>query len=243
MSSELIVCCVKWGTKYPASYVNRLRRMVGRHLAAPHDFVCLTDDPAGLDPEIEALALPDRFEGFWNKVSLFRGDLFEPDATVLYFDVDIVVVGPLGFMLEGSADLTIIRAFSANPGFNSSVMRLKAGTLTRVYEHFAADAEAIVASGRFAGDQNWIYAEAPEAAVFPAGRIVSYKRDMPSHILPRAKKLGLDFAWLKAPRWMTVSPPPGASIVVFHGKPDPEDVMDAPYGPWKRAPFIKEHWR
>jgi hypothetical protein len=42
---------------------------------------------------------------------------------------------------------------------------------------------------------------------------------------------------------MTVSPPEGAAIVVFHGKPDPEDVMDAPYGPWKRAPFVKEHWR
>ena len=66
---------------------------------------------------------------------------------------------------------------------------------------------------------------------------------MPSHVLPMAKKLGLDFSWIKAPGWMEVSPPEGASIVVFHGKPDPEDVMDAPYGPWKRAPFVKEHWR
>ena len=24
---------------------------------------------------------------------------------------------------------------------------------------------------------------------------------------------------------------------------NPEDVADAPYGPWKRAPFVKENWR
>lgn len=242
MADRPIICCVKWGTKYPAPYTNRLRRMVARHLSRPHDFVCLTDDPTGLDPGIDAIPLPDSgFKGFWNKVSLFRGDLFEPGRTVLYLDVDVVIVGPLEFLLEGEADLTIIRAFSRNEGVNSSVMRFRAGSLTHVYERFAADAEAIVASGRFAGDQNWIGAEVPDAAHFPPGRIVSFKRDMPSHVFPRAKKLGFD-SWLKAPRWMTVSPPPGASIVVFHGKPDPEDVMDAPYGPYKRAPFIREHW-
>ena len=243
MAEKPIVCCVKWGTKYPALYVNRLRSMVQRHLSHSHDFVCLTEDPAGLEADIGTLPLPEGYAGFWNKISLFRRDLFEPGRTALYFDVDLVIVGPLDFLLDGSADLAIVRAFGANHGFNSSVMRIRSGALPHVYERFAADAEAIVASGRYAGDQNWIFRQVPDAALFPPGRIVSYKRDMNSHVLLMAKKLRLDFPWLKAPRWMTVSPPEGASIVVFHGKPDPEDVMDAPYGPWKRAPFVKEHWR
>jgi hypothetical protein len=244
MTADPIVCCVKWGTKYPAIYANRLRRMVRRHLAHPHDFVCLTDDPGGLDADIATIRLPDAdFAGFWNKISLFRADLFEPGRTVIYLDVDVVIVGPLDFMLEETtADLTIARGFSKNLAFNSSVMRFRAGTLAHVYERFANDAEAIVASGRFSGDQNWIHEQVPDAAFFPRGRIVSYKRDMRSHVFLQAKKLGFD-SWLKAPRWMTVKPPAGASIVVFHGKPDPEDVMDSPYGPWKRAPFVKEHWR
>ncbi len=243
MPADPIVCCVKWGTKYPAPYANRLRNMVRRHLKQPHEFVCLTDDPSGLDAEIRAIPLPDAgFKGFWNKISLFRTDLFEPGRTLLYLDVDLIIVGPLEFLLDGDADLTIIRAFGRESGANSSVMRFKAGGLPHVYERFAADAEAIVASGRYHTDQDWIHEQVPGAAYFPLGRIVSYKRDMRSHIFPRAKKLGFD-SWLKAPHWMTVSPPPGASIVVFHGKPDPEDVMDAPYGPWKRAPFVKEHWR
>jgi len=236
------VCCVKWGTKYPSYYANRLRRMVDRHLTAPHDFVCLTDDPAGLDPDIRTIPLPDNYRGFWSKISLFRSDLFEPGRTMLYLDVDVVIVGPLDFLLEGDAPLTIIRGFSQNFGMNSSVMRFKAGALPHVYERFAADPEGIVASGKYSTDQNWIQEQVPYAALFPPGRIVSYKRDMPSHILPAAKKLNLD-RWIKAPFWMTVSPPGDASIVVFHGKPDPDDVMDAPYGPWKRAPFVREHWR
>ena len=243
MADKPIVCCVKWGTKYPAAYANRLRRMVDRHLARPHDFACLTDDPAGLDPEITPLALPDvGYTGWWNKISLFRGDLFEPGRTLLFFDLDVVIVGPLDFMLAGAADLTIVRGFSKNASFNSSVMNIRAGALTHVYERFACDAETIASSGRFAGDQDWIYAQVPDAALFPAGKIVSYKKDLAAHVLPLAKKLGLEYRWIKAPRFMTVSPPPGASIVVFHGKPDPEDVMDAPCGPWKRAPFVKAHW-
>jgi hypothetical protein len=217
--------------------------MVERYLSVPHDFVCLTEDPTGLDPDIRTIPLPDDYRGYWNKISLFRGDLFEPRRTMLYLDVDIVIVGSLDPLLEGDAALTIARGFSKNYVVNSSVMRFKAGTLTHVYDRFAEDPERIVASGRYATDQNWIHEQVPDAAFFPPGSIVSYKKDMPSHVFPLAKKLSLGLGWLKAPSWMTVSPPPGASIVVFHGKPDPEDVMDAPYGPWKRAPFIKEFWR
>ena len=243
MAIDPIVCCVKWGSKYPALYANRLRNMVRRHLAHPHEFVCLTDDPAGLDADIRPILLPDAdFKGFWTKISLFRPGVFEPGRTVIYLDVDVVIVGPLDFMLEEDGpDLTIVRAFGRETGVNSSAMRFHAGTLSHIYERFAADAEAIVASGRYAGDQNWIHEQVPDAAYFPPGRIVSYKRDMHSHIFLKAKKLGFN-SWLKAPQWMTVSLPVGASIVVFHGKPDPEDVMDSPYGPWKRAPFVKEHW-
>ena len=59
MASSPVVCCVKWGTKYPASYANRLGNMVRRHLPGRYDFVCLTDDPTGLDSDIRPIRLPD----------------------------------------------------------------------------------------------------------------------------------------------------------------------------------------
>ena len=46
------VLCIKWGTKYGSDYVNRLYRMVGRHLRRPFRFVCLTDEPERIDPAV-----------------------------------------------------------------------------------------------------------------------------------------------------------------------------------------------
>ncbi|RZI92081.1 MAG: glycosyltransferase, partial [Rubrivivax sp.] len=46
------VICMKWGTKYGPEYVNRLYAMVRRHLTGDFRFVCLTDDPAGIRPEV-----------------------------------------------------------------------------------------------------------------------------------------------------------------------------------------------
>ena len=38
------IICMKWGTKFGASYVNRLYDMVERNTTVPHRFVCFTDD-------------------------------------------------------------------------------------------------------------------------------------------------------------------------------------------------------
>lgn len=243
MASAPIICCVKWGTKYPPDYVNRLRNMVRRHLQVPHEFICLTEDPAGLDRGIGTFSLPSGLPGYWNKVSLFRAGTFEPGRTIVYLDLDVVIVGALDFLLNDPGGFRIIKAFSVNPGCNSSVMRFQAGEQPHLYERFVVEADTIMASEKYPGDQDWIFEQAADLTFFPPGKIVSYKKDMPSHVALITKKLSLDFRWVKAPRWMSVAPPPDAAIVVFHGKPDPEDVMDAPFGPWKRAPFVKAHWR
>lgn len=58
MSEVVNVVCMKWGTKYPALYVNNLASMVKRNLTLPYRFVCFTDDPTGLDNDIETFPLP-----------------------------------------------------------------------------------------------------------------------------------------------------------------------------------------
>ena len=50
--TDLVVVCVKWGTKYDAAYVNRLHRAVARWLSTPHAFVCFTDDATAVDHEV-----------------------------------------------------------------------------------------------------------------------------------------------------------------------------------------------
>ena len=59
MAEVVNVLCMKWGTKYPADYVNRLYSMVARNIRRPFRFVCLTDDNLGLGANIESFPLPE----------------------------------------------------------------------------------------------------------------------------------------------------------------------------------------
>ena len=67
----LSVVCVKWGSKYGAHYVNKLRAAVRAHMAAElaFDFVCYTDDPVGLDAEVQTRPLDGMpgWDGWWLK--------------------------------------------------------------------------------------------------------------------------------------------------------------------------------
>ena len=53
------IVCMKWGTRYPALYVNRLWSMIKRHTVRPTRLVCFTDDPTGVDPAVEVFPLPE----------------------------------------------------------------------------------------------------------------------------------------------------------------------------------------
>ena len=99
------VLCIKWGTKYGAEYVNKLRSMVGRHLGRPFRFVCLTDDTEGITPGIECRPIPAMQLGGspwyagWRKLAVFAPELHDLEGRVLFFDLDVVIVAP-----EGVAD-------------------------------------------------------------------------------------------------------------------------------------------
>jgi hypothetical protein len=235
------VFCVKIGPKYPADYANRLRRMVARHLSAPHTFHCLTDDPRGLDPDIAVhpLAPPDPGT-CWNKLRLFEADVAAPGTVILYLDLDVVVTGALDDLLAWRPGEDFVGQPDWNrplfPQFNSSVMRLVAGSHPEVADVFRAQTQdgtlrrheewdattggrdkVVYRRGwrRFGGDQEWITAglrprRPVSARAFPAGWIVSYKKHA---------RRGL---------------PDGAKVVVFHGSPKPHEVDHD---------YVREHWR
>ncbi len=215
---EVIVVCVKWGTKYRASYVNILRNMVRRNLSVPHEFVCFTEDGSGLDRDITVRPLPDPLEGWWNKVSLFRPGLFPQSATVIFLDLDLVIVASINFLLDGGEPFKIVSNFERigmgklktreQCKFNSSVMRISPGACDHVFRRFRW---RWLAFRSFRTDQDWISYCCPDAATFPAGKIVSFKRTMDSGD----------------------EPPPGTAIVLFHGRPNPHEIG---------RPFLQQHW-
>lgn len=122
------VVCLKWGDKYSPDYVNRLQRMVRRHLTGDLHFYCVTDDSTGLAAGTEVIPLPEQgLTGWWNKLWLFSPE-FPLRGPCLFLDLDIVVAAPIDCLFEHEPERAFcsIRDFSRDE-FNTSVVRWQAG--------------------------------------------------------------------------------------------------------------------
>ena len=92
------VICMKWGDKYSADYVNILFNMVSRNLSIPFRFVCFTDDPQGIDEQVEvfdlpSLNLPNNIpERGWLKLTTFSKTLGDLEGKALFLDLDLKMV-------------------------------------------------------------------------------------------------------------------------------------------------------
>lgn len=229
----MTIVTIKWGNRYPAAYVNALRRSTRQHGLAEAKFICYTDDASGLDADVCALPLPSinlppKYERtFWRKLSLFDPAL-GLKGPCLYLDLDIIIGGDLRPLLanwQGRPRFieTWVGPKTIKRGryerINSSVMLYEGQSCGQVLEKFHADQERAFA--RYSTDQGFIYEALQDVAeFFPRHLCVSFKK----HCLPRF------------PLNLFLSPeiPPGACVVCFHGKPDPHEALQGyNKGRWK----------
>lgn len=253
------VVCIKWGAKYPGEYVNRLAHAVADHLPVPHRFVCLTDMPDGLDPSIHVAPIPafplDRAlwgAGMWPKLCFFDDAMFPAGDVVLFLDLDVVILNDLSPFVELVAregGLRIIRewhpslvrllpvAWRPDRGGNSSVVGWIAGEQGHLLDRFTRDPDAARAGWR--NDQAFITAHATGRAYWPYDWCASFKRHCVWY-------WPMNIVMTKAAR------PDWARIVVFHGKPDPVDLVgedpDARWGARRKFGFgpvewVQSYWR
>jgi hypothetical protein len=248
MTEQQTVICMKWGSAYPADYVNRLYRGVMRNVARPTRFVCFTDDAAGLDRGIEAkpmpaIALPESGlrPGPWRKLGLWARDLGGLEGDVLFLDLDVVVTGSLDALFDFEPGcLCLIRNWTQmRDGIgNSSVMRFRVGSAPHLVEDFERDAVAM--SFRYVNEQTYATREARLPLRFwPPQWCPSFKHGL-------------------MPRWPTnlvraaPSPPPDCRIAVFTGHPRPHEAARGAWpAPWYKklyksirpVPWLAEHWR
>lgn len=237
------VVCLKWGDKYPADYVNKLHGMVRRHLTLPFFFHCMTEDSHGLSPEIHVLPLPDLgVHGWWYKLYLFNSSFYGLSGDILFLDLDVVITGSMDNLLTYSPGSFCIAPDKLPGAYNSSVLRFKIGSMAFIWDSFVCQKEAVM--GRFHGDQDWIQHLVLKAQIYPYPMVVSYKFDCYSSARFSGGGVG---KWLRRhgyflPRKKAVYPD-GASVVLFHGKPDPEDVMQTSYDKYRHAPWISACWK
>jgi hypothetical protein len=153
---SLNVVCIKWGTKYPPEYVNHLARAVRRHLTLPHRFVCLTDDPRGIDADVETKPLAEELPGWWNKLALFQPRVHDLEGTLLFIDLDMVVVGNLDGLALHPGRFLAVPTRRGDGEFSSALLRFEVGRHRQIWDLFVPRAEQVM--GEVYGDQNWINA-------------------------------------------------------------------------------------
>lgn len=238
--------CLKWGTKYSADYVNKLYAMVARHYTQNFQFYCITDDDTGINPSIKTRPLLDEsLTGWWHKLSLFKEKVHDIKGEILFLDLDIIIVNNINWLAEYSGDFCIIKDWGKWGTYNSSVFRFSMGKYTYVWDKFVKNQKmCLTIPARITGiygDQDWLTLQIKQATLWPQDKIVSFKKSCHAKgksLFLFGKKLGLTTAL-----YQKAILPEQASIIIFHGKPDPEDVQNHYYKYWKHAPWIEEHWR
>ena len=240
MKERVNVVCMKWGTLYSAHYVNVLKAMVARHLSQPHRFVCFTDDPSGIQKDIETFPLPDVFVpkpyaiSPWRKLGMFAEPLGDLKGKTLFLDLDVVIVDDLDPFFTYSDTFAIIENWTQlGRGIgNSSVYCFTVGAHKDVLETYQRNTESVLTS--YDNEQVFLSKTIPEITFWPPQWCQSFKH----HCLPKGFRKYIQEPIL----------PEGCKIVVFHGLPNPPQAIEGGFfekslRKYSRpAPWLKKHW-
>lgn len=158
VNNGLTIVCFKWehtvgeplpavarGIKYTAEYINKLYHSIERNISIPHRFVCVTDDPKGI--ECETYPLWD-----WGREygkCFTRLKMFDPmvrkifGKRVVCIDVDTVVTGNLDNIFSRKEDFIIHTYYPDKHGYkqkyNGSLFMMDIGCRPQVYEKFKGE--------------------------------------------------------------------------------------------------------
>jgi hypothetical protein len=192
---------------------------------------------------------PSKLTTGWRKLCLFKDGL-PLNGKCLFLDLDIIITDDFDdFFFFEPEKIPIIydwptiarKLFPKGPPVgNSSVFRFIANENTFVYEQFLKEKEWAIAN--FRPPQSYLtHCIRPQMAFWPERWVVSFKE----HCLPTWPLNLIKTAKL----------PKGAKIVIFHGRPDPDEARDGRWSlgnkaSWKRiykytkpTPWIEKHWR
>jgi len=238
---ERVILCMKWGSKYGPEYVNRLYAMVARNLQGRFRFVCLTDQSAGVRPEVECLPIPDLAlpEGIpergWKKLTTFEANLHGLQGIALFLDLDVVIVSSIDCFFEHPGEFLIIHDWKRRWRItgNSSVYRFRLGAHAGLLEEFRTGQAEI--RRRFRNEQAFL-----------------------SDWFHRQGKLGYwPDSWCRSFKYHCVTPwpsnywcipviPDGARILIFHGEVNPPDALagrrNRRFRFVRPAPWISRYW-
>lgn len=239
MAQTKQVLCMKWGSAYPADDVNRLYGMVRRNVTGELRFICFTDDPEGLRPEVEVLPvpqlgfeIPDDVPGKWPKQALWAEDLFGLEGLALYIDLDSVIVDDLDPFFEfGDPEKVYVARNWVKPHLKAaqtSVFRFTIGSQGYMLDNLRADPVNLTRKHQF--EQNYVTHGIRGGVQFwpPA-----WTKHFRMHCMGP-----WPMRYLRPPRL-----PRGARVVTFPGHPKPGDACVGRWAPAHEPRTRVEHLR
>lgn len=244
------VLCLKWGTRYDANYVNILFHSVRRHLSRPFNFYCCTENAAGLGAEIRIIPFPDNpgIKRGWPdilvKLMVLQDGFGGLVGPTLFLDLDIAIMDDIGPLFDYKpGEYCIIhnwvnwrkQLLGRRPAVgNSSVFRFDAGRSNHVYETFLREMRQAEDTRIYNTEQAFLTHAMEKVNWWPDEWVRSYKWNcrpaFPLNLL------------------VTPKAPPGCRILVFHGRPDPDEAIRGYTGRklhhhMRAAPWLADHWK
>ena len=173
-----------WRQCYTPAHVNALQRMVKANLKIPHEFICITDKPEGMECRTVdffsqhkvTIPIPNypnsyrRIRAFSEEAKQVIGEQF------VSLDLDAVITGDITPLFDRHEAFVILQGEACH--YNGSLWMHTAGTRTKLWTEFNPDSSPFIAMNgvnangtRFYGsDQAWIsYTLGDGEATWPVG--------------------------------------------------------------------------
>lgn len=240
------IVCWKWkqpgdalhprkAIKFGPDHVNHLHTMIAANLKEPFQLHCITDDGAGLKPEINIIPLWDDFRamgGCYTRLKVFHEDMADLIGQDFFsIDLDVLITGDITDLINhtrSNYDFKIWGDTNPTTPYNGSFFYMKAGARRQVYHDFhpvTSPAEGI--KRKYVGtDQAWIGAclGPHESKWTTADGVFSFR----VHFGPRMTRTPN-----KRDRLLG-----DERIIFFHGSNDPSKPKT-----WAQAPWVRQFWK
>lgn len=153
----VIICVYKSGGDFSAEHVEALKTQLQNQITTPFKFWCLTDRVAEvISIADKVIELNNELAGWWSKIELFR-PLYSNNETVVYFDLDVLLLKNIDKFIEvvskqhpimlRSAD----KVGKANDWPSSSIMSWRGNELEEIYTRFISLGNVIQESKKKTG--------------------------------------------------------------------------------------------
>lgn len=242
------IICLKWGTRYGPHYVNNLYAGVKKHLHRPFRFLCVTDDASGLDDGIEPVPVPPnpghpQWPSVFQKLLITADGFADLKGPTLFCDIDIIITGDIDCLFDYKPGKNVIihnwierrkTIFRKRPDVgNSSVFRFEAGQSQYICDTFMKEKELVLDRTIYVTEQAFLTYAMKEVYWWPEEWVRSFKRHS-MRIFP--------FNLFLPPRL-----PDKTRILVFHGRPDPDQALKGFRGKHANrhslpAPWVADYW-